>query len=85
MAGQEPVGDRNLPAPCDTELLAKHIAVRLRRSRRDPESFADLLVGAASRDQFDHLELPFRNPGRELRQRLLHSGATVTAQGPGGY
>jgi hypothetical protein len=30
------------------------------------------------------LELPLRNLGRDLRQRLPH-GATLTAQAPGDY
>jgi hypothetical protein len=83
-AGQESICDRNLSTPGDTKLLAKHIAVRLGRARGDAESFANLLVRAASRDQFDHLELPLRNLGRDLRQRLPH-GATLTAQAPGDY
>src|SRR5439155_7939518 len=62
---ERPEGGRDLSPPRHTELLAQHVAVRLRRPRRDPEALADLFVGAAEGDQLDHLALPHGQ--REVR------------------
>src|SRR4051794_19529555 len=55
---ERPERSRNLPPPRHAELLAQHVAMRLRSPRRDAETLADLLIGAAERDEDDHLALP---------------------------
>src|SRR6266516_913309 len=62
---ERPESGRDLSPSWHTELLAKHVAMRLGRPRGDPEALADLFVRAAERDQLDHLSLPHRQ--RELR------------------
>ena len=72
VAGEEAVSDWDLSPSGDSELLAEHIAVRLRSARRDPESFADFLVRAARSDQLDHLTLSVGDARRDFGERLLH-------------
>lgn len=72
LACEEAICDRYLSSPRDAELLAKDIAVRLRRSRGDPESLADLLVGATGGNQLDHLALAIRDARGDLGERFLH-------------
>ena len=72
-AGQQPVGDRDLPPSGDAELLAQDVAVRLRRPRRDAEALADLVVRQPGGDQLDHLALPLRDPEVPLGQHLCHA------------
>ena len=55
---ERPEGGWDLPPPRHPELLAKDIAMRLRRPRGDAEPLSDLFVRAAQRDQLDHLALP---------------------------
>ena len=63
MARQEAVRHRDLPAAGYAEFLAQHVAVGFRRSGGDAEAFADLLVRAAGRNEFDHLSLTGRDIG----------------------
>jgi hypothetical protein len=60
---EQPIGRRDLATPRDTELLAKDICMRLRRTRRDAEAVTDLLVRASRRDQRDDLALAVRDVG----------------------
>lgn len=69
---EEPVGDRDLSAPGDAKFLSKHVAMRLRRSRRDAESLANFLIRAPSGDEFDDLALPLCDGRWNLSERLLH-------------
>ena len=57
LAGERLERGRNLPPPRHAELLAQHIAMRLRRSGRDAETLSDLVVRASARDQHNDLEL----------------------------
>src|SRR5262249_21384394 len=57
LPGQQPVSERDLTPARDAQLLAQHVAVRLRRSRGDPELLADLVVREPLRDQLDDLAL----------------------------
>ena len=57
LSREQPERDRNLPAPRHAQLLPQDVAVRLRRSRRDAEHEADLLVRQPLRDQLDDLPL----------------------------
>src|SRR5204862_2716927 len=57
VAREEPVGEWDLPAARYAELLPQHVAMCLRRARRDPELLAELLVGQTLGDQPDHLQL----------------------------
>src|SRR3954453_23374145 len=66
---ERPVGGGNLPPPRHSELLTKDIAMRLDGASGDAESLANLLVGAAERDELDHLALPLR----ESRVRITGS------------
>ena len=59
VAREGAIRGRDLPAPLHAELLPQHVAVRLRRSRRDPESLADLVVRAPCGDQLHDLPLAF--------------------------
>ena len=72
VAGEQSVSDWDLPAPGDAELLAEHIAVCFCRSRRDPKSLADFLVGAARSDQLDHLTLSLGDACWDFGEGLLH-------------
>src|SRR5881397_2647471 len=73
VAGEEPIGDGNLTPSGDPELLPKDVAMRLRRSRRDAESLADLVVREAGCDQLDNLALPVGDLQRPLVQYLCHA------------
>ena len=56
-ARQQPEGDRDLPPSRDAQLLPQNVAVSFRRSRRDAENEADLVVRQALGDQLDDLAL----------------------------
>src|SRR5436190_15279260 len=56
-AGERLERGRDLPPPRHAELLTQHVAVCFRRSGRDAETLADLVVRAPARDQRDDLEL----------------------------
>ena len=58
LARQQSERDWNLSTPRNAELLPEHVAVSLRRPRRDPEHEPDLVVRQTLRDQFDDLLLP---------------------------
>ncbi len=60
---QQSEGDRDLPASRHAELLAKHVAVGLCRSRRDAEDQTYLVVRQTLCDQLDHLSLPCGDTG----------------------
>ena len=79
-AGQEAKRDRYLTPARYAQFLPQDVAVRLRRSRRDPEPRADFLVGAPGCDQLYDLPLPLRQPGRDLRQDLVHGGDASNAK-----
>ena len=78
LAGQKPIGDRNLPPARDAELLAKDVTVRLRRSRRDAQPLADLVVREARGDQLHDLTLPLGDLQGSPAQYLCH-GADATS------
>src|SRR5262245_19331867 len=59
LAREQSVRQRQLPALADTELPAEGIALRLDRSRGDPELRAHLGVGEAQRDELDQPALAF--------------------------
>src|SRR5919201_611993 len=67
-AGERAVRARDLPAPGAPELLAEHIRVSLRRSRRNAEAAGDFVVRASVSDQLDHLTLPSCDDRRALVQ-----------------
>src|SRR5579872_2941350 len=58
IAGQESIGERYLPPPVHAELLPQYVAMGLRRSRRDAQGDAELVVRQALCDQLDHFALP---------------------------
>ena len=60
---QQSERDRDLSPPRNAELLPQHVAMRLRRPRRDAEYEPDLVVRQALRDQLDHLALPGGDAG----------------------
>ena len=74
LSRQQPERDRNLPPSRHAQLLPQHVAMRLRRPRRDAETASDLLVRATVSDQLDHLTLPIRDDGRALMQDFDHGG-----------
>src|SRR5215471_11215569 len=63
LSGERFERGRDLPPPRHAELLAKHVAVRLRRSGRDAETLSDLVVRAPARDQHNDLELALGKVG----------------------
>src|SRR5205823_5183697 len=76
LAGERLERGRDLPPPRHAELLAKDVAVRLRRSRRDAETLSDLVVRAPARDQHNDLELALGEVGLCL---------VVSSHGPARY
>ena len=71
-AREEAIGERDLPPALDAELLAEHVAVRLRGSRRDAERVAELVIGQPLGDQLDHLSLPVGD--QRWISECLHAG-----------
>ena len=69
-------GKWDVPSPCNSELGAEDVRVRLRGPRRDPQPLRDLEVRASLGNQLDHLALT----GSEL---LLvgHGGSDVGSDG----
>lgn len=63
---------RDLTPARNAKLLAKHVAVRLRRSRRDAEPLSDFFVGATRCNQLDDLPLAWSQDWRALLQRRRH-------------
>ena len=57
----------------DAELLAKDVAMRLRRSRRDAQPLADLVVREAGGDQLHDLTLPLGDLQVSPAQYLCHA------------
>ncbi len=65
-ARERPEGGWNLAPPRHAELLTEDVGMRFRRSRRDAEPVADLLVRAAAGDQLHDLQLPIGESERPL-------------------
>jgi hypothetical protein len=63
---------RDLTPTRHAKLLTKHVAVRLRRSRRDAEPLSDFFVGATRCNQLYDLPLPWSQDWRALLQRRRH-------------
>src|SRR5207248_6895244 len=80
VAGEKPVGKRDLPASRYAELLPQHVTVRLGRSRRDPELLTELLVRTTLCDQPDHLELTLGE--RFGISECLHAGEAIAGGSP---
>src|SRR5579884_2534307 len=76
LAGERLERGRNLPPPRHAELLAQHVAMRLRCPGRDAETLSDLVVRAPARDQRNDLELALGQVGLCL---------VVASHGAGGY
>ena len=73
VAGQQSVGDRNLPASGHSELLAQDVAMRLRGAGRDAQTLADLVVREPGGDQLDHFALAIGDLQVPLGQYLCHA------------
>lgn len=79
LAGEQPVGDRDLAATPHAELLPKHVAMGLRRPGGNAESQADLVVRATRCDECDDLALPRRYRGRpSLRSKVDHGARSYS-------
>jgi hypothetical protein len=74
IARECPVRHRNLASPGHTQLLPEDIRMGLRRSRRDAEALAYLLVGAPRGDELDDLALPLGDRGERVSQCVVHDG-----------
>jgi hypothetical protein len=73
-----PVRDRDLSPPRDTELLPQRVGMRLRRPRRDAKAPADLVVRASGRYQLDDLPLTLGDRGRHVCAGGVHGGDANT-------
>lgn len=69
---QESIGDWDLAALRDSQLLAEDVAMRFDRSGRDAELPSDLLVRVAGRDELGDLDLAFGERRKLSRQCLVH-------------
>jgi hypothetical protein len=76
LSGGVAKGKWYVTSPCNSELGAQDVRVRLRRPRRDSQALGDLEVRTSLGDQLDHLALT----GSEL---LLvgHGGSDVGSDG----
>jgi hypothetical protein len=74
VAGYGSVRHGDLPAACDSELLAQDIRMGLCRSRGDAKTLADLVVRAPGGDELDDLALPLGDRGEGVPQCVVHSG-----------
>ena len=72
VAGQEPIRDGDLTPSGHAELLPEHVAMRLRRPRRDAQPLPDLVVRETLCDQLDDLALPIGDLQFPLVQYLCH-------------
>ena len=72
VAGQEPIRDGDLTPSGHAELLPEHVAMRLRRPRRDAQPLPDLVVRETLCDQLDDLALPIGDLHLPLVQYLCH-------------
>jgi hypothetical protein len=81
---QESVGDWDLAAFRDSQLLAEDVAMRLDRSGGDAELPSDLLVRVAGGDELDDLDLTFGERRKLSRQCLVHGRGVKHAGGRDG-
>src|SRR5205823_13546273 len=77
LSGERLERGRDLPPPRHAELLAQHVAMRLRCPGRDAETLSDLVVRAPARDQRNDLELALGEVGLCLSLPLMTRHATA--------
>src|SRR5262245_22805831 len=74
LPGHLPIRTGKLPPSPHAELLPENVAVRLDRARGDTEPLGDLVVGAARRDEDDHVALAIGDRRPPLRSSVHDAG-----------